>query len=253
MKVAVRTLPILEITSLRGFGAFLLYLLGTYHFQVRPFFGELQYFPYLAARGIVGVLTQILSSYGVKFLPIGTNTALFMTFPVTTVIMCWAVLREPLNWQMGGGVLLAMFGAVVVAQPPGIIGGHVEWTHERLFGVAAVISATFLVGINITMIKAFPKSINSWTWSLWQGGVITLGSAAPLVVGGGSSVVLPTWMEWAFLAGMVVTSAIAQVLPTRGFQVTHAATANALAYLQVGGGAAGAAWCFVAAAACAGE
>jgi len=76
---------------------------------------------------------------------------IFYLCPALTAVLAWMLLGESFGWLTAAGCLASLFGVVLVAQPPWLVGGAaVEWSHQRPLGTAlGVASAALAAGAYI--------------------------------------------------------------------------------------------------------
>lgn len=86
-----------------------------------------------------------------------TQTVIFYISPALTALLCWLILGEPLGWLTAGGCLASLVGVALVAQPPWLVGGHVEWGRERLMGTLFGLAGATLAAGAYTCIRTIGK------------------------------------------------------------------------------------------------
>lgn len=59
---------------------------------------------------------------------------IFYLSPAITALLCWLLLGEAFGWLTAAGCGASLTGVLLVAQPPWLLGGAAEWSHQRLLG-----------------------------------------------------------------------------------------------------------------------
>lgn len=111
----------------------------------------------LIARGVIGGSAMTLSYEALVRLPLADSTVIFYVCPALTALLCWALLGERFGWLTGLGCGASLAGVVLVAQPPWLLGGGVEWTHDRLLGMGFGFGGATLAAGAYTCIRLIGK------------------------------------------------------------------------------------------------
>ena len=73
-----------------------------------------------------------------------------MCCTAVTAVFSWILGFEQLSVRSWLGILGCIMGNALVAKPPFVFGGNVEWSTERLIGIAAAIASSIAVaGVSI--------------------------------------------------------------------------------------------------------
>jgi len=179
----------------------------------------------LLTRGAFGFVALSLFYFSLVHLPLADASVIQYTNPVWVALLAALLLRE----RTGPGealVLLACLGGVVlITRPSFLFGGDARLPPTlvalALFG--AFCSACAYVTIR-RLTDEHPMVIVLYL------PMVTVVGTIPLI---GRTAVWPTPLEWAVLAGVGVTTQIAQVYMTRGLQLEPAGRATAVGYLQI--------------------
>lgn len=224
VKVVGQDLPTLEVVFVRGLITLLLSWAMVRHAGLSPW-GRSKGLLWL--RGLLGFTALTCFYYAVVHLPLAEVTVIQYTNPVWTALLAAALLDERLHRIEVVGTLLSLAGVVLVARPSFLFGAGVSGLDPVAVGVAlagAVFSAGAYVTVRklggsddplvivlyfalVTTVAALPLAAPVWTW--------------------------PSAAGWAALAGIGVTTQIAQVFMTEGLKRERAGRAMAVGYLQI--------------------
>jgi len=176
----------------------------------------------LFLRGVYGGSAVLLYFLAIAHLPVGIATLLNYTAPVFTAIYAAGVLGEAITAATLGALALTTVGVVLVmvgTAPPGSLGLG-PW---QLVGLASAM----LSGAAVATIREVRKTDGAWeifAAFCLAGALIT---APPAVLGW----VNPRPVEWMELAGVGLTSVVAQLLMTYALRYVRAAVAGVIAQL----------------------
>ena len=181
----------------------------------------------LVLRGVAGCAGLTCFYYSLVHLPLGEATLIQYTNPVFAAVMAAVVLRERVGAREIACLAVSLLGVVMVVRPAGLLGGEASALPAGAVAIAllgALCSAAAYVTVRrmgtaedsrrvvfylplVTVPVTLPFALPDWVW--------------------------PTPLEWLLLAGIGVTTQIAQVFMTRGLQRETAARATAVGYLQI--------------------
>lgn len=180
----------------------------------------------LLLRGLLGAVALACFYFSLVHLPLAEATVIQYTNPIFTAVLAGLVLGERLGWRQASCVAASLFGVLLIARPASLVGAGsgLNPTHVWIALAGALCSASAYVTVRrmgtaehplvivfyfplVTVPLALPFVIPVWTW--------------------------PTAWEWVILAGIGVTTQIAQVYMTRGLQLEPAGRATAVGYLQI--------------------
>jgi drug/metabolite transporter (DMT)-like permease len=181
----------------------------------------------LLLRGVAGCAGLTCFYYSLVHLPLGEATLIQYTNPVFAAVMAAVVLRERVGAREIACLAVSLLGVVLVVRPAGLLGGEASALPAGAVAIAllgALCSAAAYVTVRrmgaaedsrrvvlylplVTVPVTLPFALPGWVW--------------------------PTPLEWLLLAGIGVTTQIAQVFMTRGLQRETAARATAVGYLQI--------------------
>ncbi len=176
----------------------------------------------LFLRGAYGGSAVLLYFLAIAHLPVGIATLLNYTAPVFTAVYAAVVLGEAITAATLGALALTTVGVVLVivgTSPPGSLGLG-PW---QLVGLASAM----LSGAAVATIREVRKTDGAWeifAAFCLAGALIT---GPPAVLGW----VSPRPVEWMELAGVGLTSVLAQLLMTYALRYVRAAVAGVIAQL----------------------
>lgn len=198
-----------------------------------PLFGRRENWPLLVLRGMCGALAMNAFYASIQRLLLAEALALLFLNPAIVAVLAFAVLGERLVMRQVGGIVASLVGMVLVVRPP----LHFEraWTRSRAFGVGFGVLSAFLAAIAYISIRKIGKAESSLTIAVYFHATALVTSVVGLLGGiGGSTVVVPRiYPDLLCMVGIAFASFAAQLLISRGFQLSRAAVAAAVNYLQV--------------------
>lgn len=178
-------------------------------------------------RGTIGVLPLSLFYFALPRIPLGDATALFYMSPIWTALIASVVLKERTVRLVFLGMGISLLGVVLIARPSFLFGGAIAEIDP--VAVMAIVAASMLSGFVYVLVRKLRVSDAPYViifWHAWLAVVATL----PFVAMGW---VWPTPVEWAYLAGVGITTLVAQIFLTLGLHREAAGRAMSIGYLQV--------------------
>jgi drug/metabolite transporter (DMT)-like permease len=181
----------------------------------------------LVLRGVLGCAGLTCFYYSLVHLPLGEATLIQYTNPVFAAVLAAVVLREHVGAREVACLAASLAGVVLVVRPFGLLGGGGA---ELPLGSAAIalVGALCSAGAYVT-VRRMGAAEDSRRVVLYLP-LVTVPVTLPFALPGW---VWPTPAEWLLLAGVGVSTQIAQVFMTRGLQLESAARATAVGYLQI--------------------
>jgi drug/metabolite transporter (DMT)-like permease len=224
VKLAGETLPPMQIVFARGaitlaLATWMLRRAGLSPRGNRP--------ALLLTRGLVGSAALVTYYFALVGLPLAEATVLQQTAPLWTAVFAAFALRERLTLRVGGALLLAFGGVLLIAQPSWLRGD----------GAAAVPLGFALVGLLSAVLSAIAYvTVRQLGRSeeplvvVWYLPMVTLPVSAPFAL---MQWAWPDLRGWALLLGIGVVTQFAQLALTRGLARQEAGRATAIGFLQV--------------------
>lgn len=179
----------------------------------------------LVGRSVTGFVALSFFYYAVTQLPLGDVTTIHYTSPVFTALIAAYFLKEHSDRRVWVGAALSLLGVLLVSQPSFIVGGE---GLPRLAVMAALGGAT-LSAAAYTFVRKLGSTDHHLVviyWFCGLGVLFSLPFALPVAL-------WPTPAEWALLAGVGVTTQVAQVFLTKGLKLERAGRATSVGYLQI--------------------
>jgi drug/metabolite transporter (DMT)-like permease len=180
----------------------------------------------LVLRGLFGFGGLSLFYFSLTHLPLADASVIQYINPVFTAVLAALILRERMGATEIAGLLCCLAGVMLIARPAFLFAGDEHRLDPWLVGLAvtgAFCSACAYVTIR-KMTGEHPLVI------VFYLPVVTVVGTLPLL---GRNAVWPTPLEWLVLAGVGVTTQVAQVYMTRGLQLEPAGRATTVGYLQI--------------------
>lgn len=233
VKMTGGRVPALEVALYRSSLSFLFSIIIAKAQGIKPMFGHRENHKYLILRGICGAMAMNFSLFSILMLPIATAVTIGQINPPITALVAYLVLKEALGWPGALGCLASLTGVVVVTHPPFVFGGSSDHEESQMLGsLFGVVAALFSAGAFLAIRKVGTSEPALVVALFFHIGATTL-SSLPLMIGWPDRAVSPSLMDNVYLVIVAVTSFLAQLLMTRGFQLTSAAIASAILFSQV--------------------
>ena len=196
-------------------------------------FGRRENWPLLVLRGTSGAMAMNVFYASIQRLLLAEALALLFLNPAIVAVLAFAVLDERLVMRQIGGILASLVGMLLVVRPP--LRVEQAWTRSRAFGVGFGVMSAFLAAIAYISIRKIGKAESSLTIAVYFHATALVTSVVGLLGGiGGAAVVVPrVYPDFLCMVGIALASFSAQLLISRGFQLSRAAVAAAVNYLQV--------------------
>lgn len=220
VRAAAREMPAGQIAFVRFVGSFLFMLAATRGAGLVPRPGNV---PRLILRGVIGAVSITLYFLGIEGAGAGLATLVQNTYPVFAATLAVLLGDEVFSRRLGTALALSVLGALVV------LGARVDLASATTLGILASIAASLMAGAAVVTAQHLRRSEGAaiiTTWFMGVGVVVT----APALVGGlpelhGTTVAL--------LAGVVLTSVLAQWLLHHGLGFTSATQGSLAAATSV--------------------
>jgi drug/metabolite transporter (DMT)-like permease len=176
-------------------------------------------------RGLFGACALACYYWTVTRMPLAEATTIHHTAPVVTAVLAWRLLGERIGGSGWLALGLGMVGVVVVARPTAVFGGvGLDPVPVVVALAGAICSASAYVTVRKLAQTEMPLVI------VFYFPLVALPLAIPWAA---PVLVMPRGEEWLLLAGVGVTTQIAQVFLTMALARERAGRATAVGYLQV--------------------
>lgn len=126
--------------------------------------------PLHVLRGIIGIVSIVMSFYAMALLPLVTAAVLFFTSPLFVTLLARPMLGEPLDWRR---VVATVFGFVGTAVVLGFDPGGFRPAMLLALGAAMLLAVTLILGKTLATTER-PRTILFYFMA-----VTVLGSAVP--------------------------------------------------------------------------
>ncbi len=181
----------------------------------------------LLLRAVVGVMALSLFYFALPKIPLGDATALFYMTPIWTALIASVILKERTARLVFLGMGISLIGVVMIARPSFLFGGAISELSP--LAVFACVGASMLSGFVYVLVRKLRVSDAPLVIIFWLSWVGVVGTFPFIALGW----VWPAPVEWAYLAGVGVTTLVAQILLTLGLHREAAGRAMSIGYLQV--------------------
>jgi drug/metabolite transporter (DMT)-like permease len=220
VRVASRGMPAVQITFVRFLGSLLLLVAVNGSASLRPQGTPLRA---LLLRGLLGSLSIILYFTAIQWAGAALATLLHCTYPVSTAIIAVVMLGEPLSLRLAIALVLNLIGVAVV------VGPGAEMSSGAVFGSVCALGASLLAGGALTTARSLRAKENALlitTYFMAVGTIVT----TPALLSGPPVFSASLCIA---LAGVVITSVIAQWLIHHGLGFTTATLGSLAAATSV--------------------
>ena len=224
VKIAGQTLPSHEIVFARGIVTLVLSY-GWVRQAGVSLWGERK--GILVVRGLLGFVALTCFYYAVTQLPIAVATVLHYTSPIWTSLIAVPLLKEPITSRVCGACLLSFVGVTFIARPGFLFSGATSGLD--LVAVGVVLVGSLLSSGAYVSVREASKTEHTSVIIFYFALISTMGSvplAWPVAV-------WPTAWGWLVLAGVGVTTQVAQIFLTRGLSLVPAGRAMTVGYTQI--------------------
>jgi|GEM_PF-231732 len=220
VRAAAREVPASQIALVRFVGSFLFMLAVTRGRGLVPRPGNAKR---LVLRGVIGATSITFYFVGIEGAGAGLATLVQNSYPVFAALI--AVLLGDERFTRRLGVALAMSGAGALV----VLGARVDVGSATTVGILASIAASMLAGAAVVTAQKLRRTEDAAKITTWFMGVGVL-VTAPALLGGLPHVAGATaWL----LAGVVLTSVLAQWLLHHGLGFTSASQGSLAAATSV--------------------
>ena len=183
----------------------------------------------LMTRGLSGGLAMTVYYLSIQRLLLAEAMSLLFLNPAIVALLGYAVLGERLNRRQVGGIFTSLAGMLFVVRPA----VHEPWSvdFDRASGVAFGVMSAFLASTAYVSIRKIGKKEDALTIAAYFHSI----SLATSIVGMGlfAPPVVPGLVDTAYMVSIASCSFLAQLLISRGFQLTSVAVGSAVNYAQV--------------------
>lgn len=181
----------------------------------------------LIVRGVLGFGGLSCFYTALTMLPLAETTVIHYVNPILTAILAAIILRERVGWSLAVGIACGLIGVILVGQPPWLFADE-----PRALPTAGVLvalaGATFSAGAYVTVRQL--RHTDHPMVIVFFFPLVAVPATIPLVW---KVFLWPHGLEWLWLAGIGVTTQIAQVFLTRGLVLVPAGRATTIGYTQI--------------------
>jgi RarD protein len=192
-------------------------------FQKRQRFISLYFWLALSITGAI-----LLLFWGLKYLPLANNIALFFIEPLLLTLLCALFLKETITRTQMLAVAGGLIGALIVIRP--------NWAQ---YGIAALfpIGSAFCYAVYL-MLTRIGKTRSAFGMQFWVGGVSTVILTVALWLGEVFSLsvfafTMPTLSLWGWLFALGLMSTGLHLLFTLAFRKSDASVLASFQYLEI--------------------
>lgn len=220
VRAASRDMPAAQIAFVRFVGSFLFMLAATRGRGLAPRPGNRNR---LVLRGVIGAVSITFYFLGIEGAGAGLATLVQNSYPVFAATLAALLGDEVFTRRLGAALALSVAGALVV------LGARIDLASATTVGILASVAASMLAGWAVVTAQQLRRSEDAAKITTWFMGVGVLVTAPALLRG----VPHPTAVTALLLAGVVVTSVLAQWLLHHGLGFTSASQGSLAAATSV--------------------
>lgn len=181
----------------------MLVLLAVFGRKKNPYKGH--NVPLLILRGCTGSMAFFATVTALRILPMSTAIVLFYAYPVFAALFGFLIYKERLNFFQTGCIALLVAGVAVLFD--------FQLTGSTLGQIMALVGAVF-AGVTVTLIRSLREKngpVIIYLYFCTMGALLTLPKFLT------TPIIPASALEWAMIAGIILTSVIAQLLMNQGF------------------------------------
>lgn len=220
VRAAARDVPASQIAFVRFVGSFLFMLAVTRGHDLAPRPGNAKR---LVLRGVIGATSITFYFVGIEGAGAGLATLVQNSYPVFAALIAVLLGDEVFTRRLGAAIAMSGAGALVV------LGARIDLGSATTVGILASIAASMLAGAAVVTAQQLRRTEDAAKITTWFMGVGVL-VTAPALLGGVPHVGPATaWL----LAGVVLTSVLAQWLLHHGLGFTSASQGSLAAATSV--------------------
>jgi drug/metabolite transporter (DMT)-like permease len=159
----------------------------------------------LVIRGLTGSAAFVCAITAIRLLPVSTALVIFYAFPAFAALFSHLIYGEKIS-KAGMACIAAVFTGIVILFEFRLGGGF--------FGQLMALLGAAFAGLTVTLIKTLRQNNGPVIIYLY---FCTMGMIVTLPKFGLDPLLPATGLEWAMVAGIVITSVIGQLLMNQGF------------------------------------
>ena len=224
VKLAGRRLASMEIVFARSVVTLSLSWWALWRLRISPLGNNRRL---LFVRGLLGSTALLFYFYSIVHLPLGEATLIQYTNPVFATMLAAVLLHEALRAGEIACLVASLLGVLFVAHPVAVFGGNAQ--PESGVAIASAVTGAACSGFAYALVRKMRGAEHPMVIVGYLP-LLSLPMSLPFAI---ASWKWPTPWEWAALAGVGVTTQLAQVSMTRGLQLERTARATTAGYLQV--------------------
>ena len=224
VKIAGRRLGSMEIVLFRGLITLALSWWALDRLGVSPWGTQRRL---LIVRGTLGSIALTCFFYSILHLPLGEATLIQNMNPVFATILAAVILKEHLRAPEVICLVTSLVGVVFIAQPPALFGAVA--TPTSLTDVGIALMGALASGTAYTLVRKMRTTEHPLVVVFYLP-LLSVPISLPFALADWR---WPNAIEWLLLAGVGITTQLAQVSMTRGLQLERTARATTVGYLQV--------------------
>jgi drug/metabolite transporter (DMT)-like permease len=217
LKLLTPHYPALQIATLRGLASLPLVLVWAFATVGPRALLRVRWSLHLL-RGVLAVVMMGCYAYGLLTLPLSTAYAIFFISPLLITALSVPLLGERVGPRRWAAIATGMIGVLVVLRP----------TTEGMLSLAglAVLVAAIAYALSSVAVRVLSRSDSTQSMVVWMLTMLSIGAGV---------LAWPNWVpirdaDWALIAGIGLTGALAQYAVTEAFRHGEASLVAPLEY-----------------------
>ena len=225
VKISGRSLPVMEVVMARGVVSLVLAWGQMRAARIDPWGNRRAL---LALRGVLGFTGLVCYYYALTHLPLAEAVVIQNINPLLTAIVAAALLGERIGRLEVVCLVGGLTGVLLVAKPPFLF-GDIDGGDRSAWAAAAAFVGAMTSSLAYVVVRKLGETEHALVTVFWFP-LVAVPATVPLLW---PVAVWPEGWQWLLLAGVGVSTHIAQIYMTRGLTLERAGRATAVSYLQI--------------------
>lgn len=177
-------------------------------------------------RCLLGTLAMFTAFATLRYLPIAEATTLSYLSPILMVILATLILKESVAYRRWWGVILGLFGLLVMTVPS----FSIQLNPKTLLGIVLGVATALLIAAALLQVRHLTLQGEK------TGTIAFYFAMSSTIIGGITAIggwINPTPTQWLVLVSIGLVGGVAQLLMTVSFRYANASALAAYEYLAI--------------------
>lgn len=177
-------------------------------------------------RCLLGTLAMFTAFATLRYLPIAEATTLSYLSPILMVILATLILKESVAYRRWWGVILGLFGLLVMTVPS----FSIQLNPKTLLGIVLGVATALLIAAALLQVRHLTLQGEK------TGTIAFYFAMSSTIIGGITAIggwINPTPTQWLVLVSIGLVGGVAQLLMTVSFRCANASALAAYEYLAI--------------------